>query len=213
MFYFCIFFSGTFKLYVLATHCWTCATEKVTQKYFQTHLHSNTDKNTLYYLIYFSKKLEYLQTRGSAFYQYFCCHWLLHEEDLETRLHYAGFRFVSRQEHLFPDCFGTFCISSFPISFLFSVKIISTRLLEKTVNTHTLQWKYKCHAKFELSKNSMLRQHKAQYRNRHYSSKRLWDLHNMQPKTHNGAYSGLENKPQNMSRNIYNFFLVCMLKI
>ena len=29
----------------------------------------------------------------------------------------------------------------------------------------------------------------------------------MLPKTHNWAYSGLENKPQNMSRNIYNIFL------
>ena len=30
------------------------------------------------------------------------------------RLHYARFRFVSRQEHLFPHCFGTFSVNSFP---------------------------------------------------------------------------------------------------
>ena len=50
------------------------------------------------------------------------------------KLHYAGLRFLSRQEHLFPHCFGTFSVSSFPFHFVFNennLKIISTRLPEK----------------------------------------------------------------------------------
>ena len=45
------------------------------------------------------------------------------------RLHYAGLRFASWQEHLFPRCFGVFCISSFLSHFVLSennLKIIST---------------------------------------------------------------------------------------
>ena len=52
----------------------------------------------------------------------------------KQKLHYAGLRFVSLQEHLFPHCLGTFSISSFPLHFLLSennLKIISTWLPEK----------------------------------------------------------------------------------
>ena len=50
------------------------------------------------------------------------------------RLHYARLWFVSRQEHLFPHCFGTFSISSFLSDFVLSennLKTILTRLPEK----------------------------------------------------------------------------------
>ena len=52
----------------------------------------------------------------------------------KQKFHYAGLRFVSLQEHLFPHCVGTFSISSFPFHFLLSennLKIISTWLPEK----------------------------------------------------------------------------------
>ena len=38
------------------------------------------------------------------------------------RLHYGELRFVFQQEHLFPHCFGTFSISSFPFHFVLSEK-------------------------------------------------------------------------------------------
>ena len=55
----------------------------------------------------------------------------------------------------------------------------------------TLQQKYKPH--FELPENSVLRLHKAQYRNRHYS-REVARLTHVSLKTQNQAYSGLENK-------------------
>ena len=48
-------------------------------------------------------------------------------------------RCLSWQEHLFPHCFGTFSISSFPFHFVLSENnptIILTWLLEKMVNAH-----------------------------------------------------------------------------
>ena len=63
-------------------------------------------------------------------------------------------------------------------------------------NTHTLQWKYQpC---FELPENSVSRLHKAQWRNWHYGSVRLWVLH-VPLKTQNWK----TNELQNMSRNTY----------
>ena len=63
-------------------------------------------------------------------------------------------------------------------------------------NTHTLQWKYQpC---FELPENSVSRLHKAQWRNWHYGSVRLWVLH-VPLKTQNWK----ANELQNMSRNTY----------
>ena len=50
------------------------------------------------------------------------------------RLHYAGLRFVTQQEYLFPHYFGTFPISSFPFHFVLSennLKVILTQLPEK----------------------------------------------------------------------------------
>ena len=78
---------------------------------------------------------------------------------------------------------------------LFSVKIISTWLLEisKMVNTHSLQQKYKPH--FEFPRNSVPRLHKVDYRNWHYGSRgRGARLTYVPLKTPNWAYSGLENK-------------------
>ena len=63
------------------------------------------------------------------------------------RLHYGGLRFVSRQEHLFPHCFGTFSISSFPFHFVLSGKKKFNMTSTIIANTHTLQWKYKPHFK------------------------------------------------------------------
>ena len=51
------------------------------------------------------------------------------------RLHYARVRFVSRQQHLFSHCFGTFSICFFPFHFVFiekNLKIIPTRLPDYT---------------------------------------------------------------------------------
>ena len=94
------------------------------------------------------------------------------------RLNYAGLRFVSQQEHLFPHCFGTFPISSFPFHFVLSEnnqKIISTQASRKMVNARTLQQKYK--PSIELPENSLPRLHKAQYRNQRRTSETLWDLY------------------------------------
>ena len=55
-------------------------------------------------------------------------------------------------------------------------------------NSPILQQKYKAH--FDLPKNSALRLHKAQYRNRHYGS----TLTHAPPKKQNWAYTALENK-------------------
>ena len=58
----------------------------------------------------------------------------------------------------------------------------------KMANSHTLQQKYK--PPFDLPKNSVLRLHKAQYRNRHDGG----TLTHAPPKKQNGAYCTLENK-------------------
>ena len=90
----------------------------------QTCLH--TDKSTLFKNIVFFRKV----TVSSVF---------SHGPGTVTshtgsmwkiwRLHYAGLRFASWQEHLFPRCFGVFCISSFLSHFVLSennLKMIST---------------------------------------------------------------------------------------
>ena len=105
----------------------------------ETCLHSNTDKSTL--LEYF----QFLATdHGQCLHQCcFCCHGLLKSLAAipaacirfgNRKLHYAGLRFISWQEHLFPACFGTVSITSFLFHFVLtenSLKIISTQLLEE----------------------------------------------------------------------------------
>ena len=86
-----------------------------------------------------------------------------------VRLHYARLRFVSPQEHLYPHCFGTVSISSVPFHFFSQWKSSQNNFNKastKIANTCTLQWKYKPH--FEMTRNSILRLHKAQYRNRQW---------------------------------------------
>ena len=74
-------------------------------------------------------------------------------------------------------------VGDFPFYFVLSetnLKIISTWLSEKMANPCTFQQKQKpC---FDLPKNSVLRLHKAQYRNRHYGSERSRGLHMCHPK-------------------------------
>ena len=87
----------------------------------QTCLHSNTDKITLSKKekkIIFLEKLAHFQFSATD-YRERQQYWQ-YADDLETEdstIVYAGLRFVSRQEHLFPQCFGTFSISSFPFNF------------------------------------------------------------------------------------------------
>ena len=106
-----------------------------------------------------SEKFQFLATDQRQEWQY-----RQPAEDLETEdstIVYAGLRFVSRREHLFPQCFGTFSISSFPFSFFSenNLKIVSTWLPEKWQILVLYSEKYKPH--FELPENSVLRLHKA----------------------------------------------------
>ena len=73
------------------------------------------------------------------------------------RVHYARHRFVSWQEHLFPHCFCTFSISSFPFHFVLSENLKNNFNASsgKMANAHTLQLKHKPH--FELPENSVPR--------------------------------------------------------
>ena len=70
---------------------------------------------------------------------------------------------------------------------------------------------------FELPENSVPRLRKAQYRNWHYGSERLRDLHMHHQKPRTGHISDWKtNKPQNRSRTFYYHFFVfcfCMLKM
>ena len=52
------------------------------------------------------------------------------------RLHSAGLRLVCQQEHLFPHCFGTFSISSFPPRF-----ILKTLQSENNFNMASRKWR------------------------------------------------------------------------
>ena len=116
------------------------------------------------------------------------------------RLHYAGLRFVSQQEHLFLHNFGTFSISSFLFHFLLSennLTTISTQLPESwwmlvlcsgnpTLILNFLRIKCQDYIKHNTKADTMT---------------------HAPLKTQNCSYFRLENKPaQNRSRNIYIFF-------
>ena len=80
----------------------------------------------------------------------------------------------------------------------------------KMANICSLRWKYKpC---FELPKNSVMRPHKVQCRNKHHGSERSQDLHMRHWKLRTGHIPDWKtNELQNMARNIYDllyfFFL------
>ena len=89
----------------------------------QTCLHSNTHKSMLLFF-----KSHFQRRPGTVAAILAVC-----RRSGNRRLHYAGLRFVYRQEHLFPQCFGTFSITSFPFHFVLSennLKIISAQLPE-----------------------------------------------------------------------------------
>ena len=74
-------------------------------------------------------------------------------------------------------------------------------------NACTLLQKYK--PRFELPKNWVPRLPKAQYRNWHYGSEKLWDLHTCLPKNRTGDILDWKtNQPQNRSTIIYDNFVV-----
>ena len=75
------------------------------------------------------------------------------------RLHQAGLRFVSQQEHLFRHYFGTLSISSFPRHFVLSENNFNMASKEMA-NACTLRQKCKPH--FELPESSVPRPHKVQ---------------------------------------------------
>ena len=130
------------------------------------------------------------------------------------RLHYTGLRFVSPQEHLFPRCFGTFSISSFPFHFLNenNLKIVSTWLPEKwprfilcsgntslTLNCLRIQ----CHnyTKHDTETDT--------------GCKKSQHLHMCHRKPRNGLIPDRKpNELQNMSRNIYDciYFVISYAK-
>ena len=125
-------------------------------------------------------------------------------------------RFLSWQEHLFPHCFGTFFISSFPFHFVLSennLTIILTWLLEKMVNAHICSASLWTASEFsaEITQRTIQKLTLRQLE--------VTRLTHMPPKTQKWAYSGLENKQTaNMARNIYDqlkcfYFIFSMLKI
>ena len=124
----------------------------------------------------------------------------------KRRFHHPRLRFVSRQEQLFLQSFGTLSISSFPFHFVPSENNFNTSS-RKMANACTLQWKNRpC---FDLPKNSVPRLDKAQYRNWHYGSARSWDLHMCHGKPRTGhILDWTTNEPQNMPRNIYDCFVL-----
>ena len=68
-------------------------------------------------------------------------------------------------------------------------------------DAYTLQQKYK--PRFKLPENSVLRLHKVQYRNQHYSSERLWHWHMHHGKPRTGHVQDWNtDELQNMSSNI-----------
>ena len=93
---------------------------------------------------------------------------------------------------------------SFPFHFILSetsLKLISTWLPEKKPNAHISQRQYKPH--FELSENSVLWPHKAQYWNQPCNSKRSWDLIMRHQKPRTGQILDWKTRElQNMFRNI-----------
>ena len=71
------------------------------------------------------------------------------------------------------------------------------------MGTHTLEWKYK--PSFEWAENSAPRLHKAQYRN--YTTASGHKTYMCHPKPRTGQILDWKtNVPQNMSRNIYDWF-------